>query len=200
MVLFIQITKIKFGFVTKITDNFRTDAEELKTSSEESKANETIVEASDSSANIFSQGDYLGQDVYLSVYGSMIVAVLIFTMTRAVAFFSYCLRISNNLHNDMFSAVVQTPVKFYSDNPSGRIMNRFTKDMGSIDELLPPALFDSLDYFLQMMGVIFVIITSNFYLAIPTVALVFIFWILRTVFVQTSRDVKRLESICKVKY
>jgi ATP-binding cassette subfamily C (CFTR/MRP) protein 4 len=96
----------------------------------------------------------------------------------------------------MFTAVVQTPLKFYSDNPSGRIMNRFTKDMGSIDESLPPALFDSIDYFLQMIGLVFVIISSNFYLAIPSVVLVAMFWILRTVFVQTSRDVKRLDSIC----
>jgi len=76
-------------------------------------------------------------------------------------------------------------------------MNRFTKDMGAIDELLPPALFDSIDYFLQMFGVIFVIITSNFYLAIPTVVVICMFWVLRMIFVQTSRDVKRLESICE---
>lgn len=34
-------------------------------------------------------------------------------------------------------------MRFFDTNPSGRIMNRFSKDMGAIDEFLPKALLDS---------------------------------------------------------
>lgn len=33
---------------------------------------------------------------------------------------------------------------FYNTNPTGRILNRFAKDIGNIDVLLPPALMDAL--------------------------------------------------------
>lgn len=76
-------------------------------------------------------------------------------------------------------------------------MNRFAKDVGSIDELLPMAFYDTVEYTLQMVGVVFIIILSNYLLVIPTLVIVAIFWALRFIFVRTSRDIKRLETIWK---
>ena len=33
------------------------------------------------------------------------------------------------LHEDMLHAVMRSPVSFFDSTPSGRIMNRFSKDM-----------------------------------------------------------------------
>lgn len=33
-------------------------------------------------------------------------------------------------------------MSFFHSNPSGRVLNRFSKDMGSVDELLPQAMLD----------------------------------------------------------
>lgn len=33
-------------------------------------------------------------------------------------------------------------MSFFHANPSGRILNRFSKDMGAVDELLPQAMID----------------------------------------------------------
>lgn len=38
-------------------------------------------------------------------------------------------------------------MRFFDVNPSGRIMNRFSKDMGTIDELLPKVLIDAIQVF-----------------------------------------------------
>lgn len=35
-------------------------------------------------------------------------------------------------------------MRFFNTNNSGRILNRFSKDMGAIDEMLPNALMDCL--------------------------------------------------------
>lgn len=47
------------------------------------------------------------------------------------------MRASRNLHNTMFQGVSRARMYFFHTNPSGRILNRFSKDMGQVDELLP---------------------------------------------------------------
>lgn len=54
----------------------------------------------------------------------------------------YIHHVSDRLHDKMFECVSQSPMSFFHINPSGRILNRFSKDMGSVDELLPQAMID----------------------------------------------------------
>lgn len=55
-----------------------------------------------------------------------------------------CIRISNNLHNMLYEGVVRAKMSFFHKNSSGRILNRFSKDIGSIDNVLPVVLVDTL--------------------------------------------------------
>lgn len=45
------------------------------------------------------------------------------------------MRASKVLHNKMFSSILGATMRFFDTNPSGRILNRFSKDMGAIDEM-----------------------------------------------------------------
>lgn len=55
-----------------------------------------------------------------------------------------CIRMSNNLHNMLYEGVVRAKMSFFHKNSSGRILNRFSKDIGSIDNVLPVVLVDTL--------------------------------------------------------
>uniref|UniRef100_A0A8P0T898 Multidrug resistance-associated protein 4 n=1 Tax=Canis lupus familiaris TaxID=9615 RepID=A0A8P0T898_CANLF len=77
---------------------------------------------------------------------------------------------------------------------SGRILNRFSKDIGHMDDLLPLTFLDFLQTFLQVLGVVGVAVAVIPWIAIPLLPLAVIFFILRRYFLATSRDVKRLES------
>lgn len=76
-------------------------------------------------------------------------------------------------------------------------MNRFTKDLGSMDDFLPPAFFDALSIFLLMLGIIIVVCISNYFIIIPSVILMLILYFLRRFYIRSARDVKRIESIGK---
>ena len=74
----------------------------------------------------------------LLVYGSIVTLSLVFTVVSSFCFYLTALKASENLHNKMTKAVIEAPVIFFDTNPVGRILNRFSKDIGSMDIMLPP--------------------------------------------------------------
>lgn len=74
----------------------------------------------------------------------MVVALVVVSLLRSFMFFSMAMAASTRLHNNMFASITRAPMRFFHTNPSGRILNRFSKDMGAVDEVLPSALLDVL--------------------------------------------------------
>uniref|UniRef100_A0A674EGC0 Cystic fibrosis transmembrane conductance regulator n=1 Tax=Salmo trutta TaxID=8032 RepID=A0A674EGC0_SALTR len=108
--------------------------------------------------------------------------------------FNVLVKAAQSLHNRMFNSILRTPVRFFDINPIGRVLNRFSKDIGQLDAALPWTFVDFIQIFLQIIGVIAVAASVIPWILIPLVPLVIVFLFLRRYFLQTSRDVKRLES------
>ena len=75
--------------------------------------------------------------VTLLVYGSITAVSLLLTVVSSYCFYLAALRASENLHNEMTKAVLRAPVLFFDTNPTGRILNRFSKDIRNMDDFLP---------------------------------------------------------------
>ncbi|CAD6185430.1 unnamed protein product [Caenorhabditis auriculariae] len=101
---------------------------------------------------------------------------------------------SRNLHKWMFDAVVNTHMSFFDNNPIGRILNRFSKDVGTMDDSLSFVFFEFFMGTLNFLGVIFVICALNPFVLLSTSPLLIIFFLIRSVYVSTSRELKRLEA------
>ncbi|XP_053420094.1 ATP-binding cassette sub-family C member 4 isoform X2 [Nycticebus coucang] len=131
---------------------------------------------------------------YLGIYSGLTVATVLFGIARSLLSFYVLVNSSQTLHNRMFESVLKAPVLFFDRNPIGRILNRFSKDIGHLDDLLPMTFLDFVQIFLQMVGVIAMSVAVIPWMAIPLVPLGIAFIFLRQYFLETSRDVKRLES------
>jgi ATP-binding cassette subfamily C (CFTR/MRP) protein 4 len=79
---------------------------------------------------------------YYKIYCILIVSALIIGTLRTVIFYKLCINSSKYLHKAMFQSVMFTKIRFFDLNPLGRIMNRFSKDIGVIDETIPMTVFD----------------------------------------------------------
>lgn len=97
----------------------------------------------------------------------------------------------------MFKGIISTTMQFFNTNPSGRILNRFAKDMGVIDELLPRVLLDAIHTNLNMIGAIILTSIVNPLFLIPIFFMVLVFLCARKVYLKTSKNIKRLEGISK---
>ncbi len=112
------------------------------------------------------------------------------------------MRASTYLHNIMFQGVTRASMYFFNVNPSGRILNRFSKDMGQIDEMLPSVMIDVIQIFLSLGGIIVVVAVVNYWFLVPTLIIGIIFYYLRNFYLMTSRNVKRMEatSTCDINF
>lgn len=140
---------------------------------------------------------YLGRNTYIYIYSGLIGIAVVLSCFRSVLFFKYSSRIAVNMHESMFMSLIRAPSRFFDVNASGRIMNRFTKDMGATDESLPHTLLDVLLIFSQMLGILSVIVISNYYLAPVAVIVLAVLCYIRSYYVCTARAVKRIEGISK---
>uniref|UniRef100_A0AAY4E2R3 Multidrug resistance-associated protein 4 n=1 Tax=Denticeps clupeoides TaxID=299321 RepID=A0AAY4E2R3_9TELE len=136
----------------------------------------------------------LNLDFYLGIYGGLTVATLVFGFMRSLVMFNMLVRAAQNLHNRMFKCILRTPVRFFDVNPIGRVLNRFSKDVGQLDSMLPWTFVDFTQVFLQILGVVAVAASVIPWILIPVLLLLIGFLFLRRYFLQTSRDVKRLEA------
>lgn len=132
---------------------------------------------------------------HIHIYAAMIIVLAIVVTLRAFAFYRMCLRISKNFHDLMFRGVTRTFMYFFHKNPTGRILNRFSKDVGTVDSTLPMVVVDCLKFFLELTGISAIVVSTNFWLIVPTLVMCMIFCVLRFIFLTTARNVKRVEAI-----
>nr|XP_039260711.1 multidrug resistance-associated protein 4-like isoform X5 [Styela clava] len=134
---------------------------------------------------------------YLKVYAILSAIMVMVVLIHANIHFYICVTSGIHMHNKMFRAILRAPIRFFDTNPSGRILNRFSKDMGQIDELLPLTFMDFLWIFGVIISVLILTSVVNYFVIIVIIPLVIYFLWLRNYYLRTSRDIKRLEGTCR---
>lgn len=104
-----------------------------------------------SSSNVTSDKE---RDLYLGVYGG-----LGFLQAASTLISSLCLAVgskiaSRNLHHTLLENVLHSPMSFFETTPLGRIVNRFSKDISTIDDKVPMTLIMFLRTFCGVLGTI----------------------------------------------
>ena len=89
----------------------------------------------------------------------LFVGVLVFMASIALAY--GCTFASSVLHKQLLLNCLQLPITFYDVTPLGRIVNRFSKDLDSIDVVIPRCLQFWIKSTMHLIGVLFVISFST---------------------------------------
>ena len=101
--------------------------------------------------------------INLIIYGSLVGSALLLAILRGFLYYYTTLRCSENLHDRMVMSILKAPVLLHDTNPLGRIMNRFSKDIGVVDEFLPPTSLLAIQYILQTLASIIVTCSTNYW-------------------------------------
>lgn len=87
----------------------------------------------------------MSREVIVYTYAGITLVLLFFAIVHCLYFFIFLMRASIKLHDTIFSKISHATMRFFNTNTSGRILNRFSKDLGVIDEYIPSVLFDVLE-------------------------------------------------------
>lgn len=74
---------------------------------------------------------------YITVYGLIGAATAVLMLCRGVTMAFGVVRASSSLHLDMLTSVLRAPSRFFDATPSGRVLNRFSKDVDDVDTFVP---------------------------------------------------------------
>lgn len=83
-------------------------------------------------------------NAFVYIYSGIIGLLIVFIVTRSFGFYAMCIRISANLHEMLYNGVVRAQMYFFNVNSSGRVLNRFSRDIGNVDSYLPVVLVDTI--------------------------------------------------------
>ena len=133
--------------------------------------------------------------VTLLVYGSIVTLSLILTTASCFCFYLTTLKASENLHDEMIKAVIKAPVLFFDTNPVGRILNRFSKDIGNMDDQLPGQFLFAVQLCLYFFSATILSAAANVWLFITCAPLTLLFIYLAKYYLKSSREIRRLEAV-----
>ena len=88
-------------------------------------------------------------------------------------------------------------MKFFDTVPTGRILNRFTSDLDTIDQMIPTEILDFTWCFIECIVVILLICVTTPYFIVVIIPLLVIYFLIQKIYISSSRQLKRLYSISK---
>nr|XP_044992544.1 ATP-binding cassette sub-family C member 12 isoform X3 [Jaculus jaculus] len=137
------------------------------------------------------------QHIYRWVYATSMMAVLVFGIIKGFTFTNITLMASSSLHNRVFQKVIKSPMSFFDTTPTGRLMNRFSKDMDELDVRLPFHAENFLQQFFMVI-VILLILAAVFPAVLLVLAgLTILFIVLLRIFHRGVQQLKQVENISR---
>ena len=133
----------------------------------------------------------------MAIYAALgiFLTITLFSSGASVGLITYFA--SKTIHRKTITTVMHAPMSFFETTPLGRIMNRFSKDIDTIDNIIS----DSLRMFLMTSAnvigsfVLIGIIIPWFLIAVGAVVIVFYGFSLY--YRASARELKRLDAILR---
>jgi|GEM_PF-161369 len=145
----------------------------------------------------YSTSSHHGVSYYLGIYSALSLAsVALVSLTTLYVAFS-ALKASRTMHTSLVISVCRAPMSFFDTTPIGRILNRFSKDIYTVDESLPDSLFSFLSTAFSTLGTIGAIsyVVPAFLGVVPFLAIMYGY--VQSYYIASSRELKRLDSVLR---
>uniref|UniRef100_A0A3Q3BEI2 ATP binding cassette subfamily C member 2 n=1 Tax=Kryptolebias marmoratus TaxID=37003 RepID=A0A3Q3BEI2_KRYMA len=137
------------------------------------------------------------RDTRVGVFGALGLAQGLFVFLGTLLLANASVNASKILHSELLDNILRVPMLFFDTTPIGRVVNRFAKDIFTIDEAIPQSFRSWLLCLLGVLGTLFVICLATPFFTIIIIPLAVIYYFVQRFYVATSRQLRRLDSVSR---
>ena len=94
---------------------------------------------------------------YLGIYAVFGIGQITFTLLSSFSLATGAIFASKLMHKRLLMNILRLPMSFFDTTPSGQILNRFSKDINTIDETIPRSIRTFIFTFFMVLSTIIVI-------------------------------------------
>uniref|UniRef100_A0A8B9K2E4 ATP-binding cassette, sub-family C (CFTR/MRP), member 2 n=1 Tax=Astyanax mexicanus TaxID=7994 RepID=A0A8B9K2E4_ASTMX len=137
------------------------------------------------------------RDMRVGAYGGLGVAQGFLVCVGTLLLADGAIHAPRTLHSRLLSNILRAPMLFFDTTPSGRVVNRFAKDMFTVDELIPTALRSVILKLLELLATLVLICLAVPLFTAVVVPLIIIYHFVERFYLTTSRQLRRLDSVSR---
>lgn len=132
---------------------------------------------------------------FLVVYAILGLIFMLITFLREGFLFGGSLAASRRVHERLIQKVTHAKFRFFDQTPLGQLMNRFSKDIEAVDQEVAPVAIGVVHCLASIITVVILIsvITPAFLIAGFFISV--LYFLIGRFYINSSRDLKRLESV-----
>ena len=134
---------------------------------------------------------------YVKLYAIIAFTGVLFQGLQALTMAAGTLRAAEFIHKSLLNRIMRLPMSFFDSNPTGRIVNRFTKDTEDIDQLLPTTWNGVIGMSAQFVFSLLSICIIRPLVLICVVPVLWIFKTIQNIYMASSREIARFVSISR---
>ncbi|CEP09787.1 hypothetical protein [Parasitella parasitica] len=136
-------------------------------------------------------------DYYIGIYIAICTAYILFDACRNILIYWGSIRGARRLFDSLLDRVIHAPMRFFDTTPVGRILNRFGKDVSTIDKQIARSASFLVECVTGIVAstIVISVITPQFF--VVAVAISCLYFVIGMFYLRISRELKRLNSVSR---
>ncbi len=133
----------------------------------------------------------------VGIYGVLGLFVLVGSLLNHLFWLSRGIKAGKNMHDKMLQSVLSAPIRFFDSTPVGRIIQRFSRDVESVDVYLQWSFDSAVHCALQVVVSLVLILTLMPAMLLVILPVMVWYYTLQKDYRRPAREVKRFDSIAR---
>ncbi len=133
----------------------------------------------------------------IGIYGLLGIVVLGGSLLNHLFWLDRGIKAGKDMHNNMLASVLRAPIRFFDSTPVGRILQRFSRDVESVDIYLQWSFDSAIHAALQVTISILLIVTLMPAMIFVIIPVMMIYYVAQRDYRRPAREAKRMDSIAR---
>ncbi|MGZ3807944.1 MAG: ATP-binding cassette domain-containing protein, partial [Bacteriovorax sp.] len=133
----------------------------------------------------------------IGIYGLIGLAVLLLSLMNNFFWLDRGIKAGKSMHDKMLQSVLKAPVRFFDSTPVGRIIQRFSRDVESVDIYLQWSFVSVVNCLLQVVVSVCLILALVPLMVLVIAPVLYAYYVLQKNYRSPAREAKRFDSVAR---